>query len=94
MNYHLAVSSGARVDIRSVVVWYQRIDPNLALGFLFEMGATLSRIARYPYRFPLVRGLIRKALLKHFPYCVYYSVDSNEVSIIAVVHQRRQVNTW
>jgi toxin ParE1/3/4 len=94
MKYHIAASSGAKLDIRSTVLWYERIDPNLALRFLLETDATVDRVRQNPYRFPVIKGAVRRARLKRFPYRIYYSVDNDEISIIAVRHQRRDDSVW
>ena len=46
MNYRIIFSSGANADIRSTVLWYERIDPNLAFRFILETSKALRRIAR------------------------------------------------
>jgi plasmid stabilization system protein ParE len=94
MKYHIAVSPGAEVDIDSASLWYEPTDPKLGFRFLSETDATIKRIRQYPYEFPLIRGKVRRALLKRFPYSVYYSILSDGVSIIAVLHQRRSETVW
>jgi len=94
MKYHIAVSPGAEADIDSASLWYEPTDPKLGFRFMSEADATIKRIRQYPYAFPLIRGKVRRALLKRFPYSVYYSVLSDGVSIIAVLHQRRSETVW
>ena len=94
MNYRIIFSSGANADIRSTVLWYERIDPNLAFRFILETSKALRRIARFPYQFPLMVGIFRRAGLKRFRYAIYYSVEKEEVVVKAVVHQRRADSTW
>lgn len=94
MNYRIIFSSGANADIHSTVLWYDRIDPNLAFNFIWETSLTLRRIARFPYQFPLIVGVFRRAGLKRFRYAIYYSVGKEEVVVKAVVHQRRADSVW
>jgi toxin ParE1/3/4 len=88
MKYRIIFSRGAKADIRSAVRWYEREDPSLAFRFLLEMRALKRRIANNPYVFP-IKGAVRRALLKRFPYYVYFSLNYELVFVIAVVHQRR-----
>jgi plasmid stabilization system protein ParE len=94
MKYRSVLSPDARADIRSAVRWYQRIDPNLAFRFKVETLATRWRIERFPFQFPLIKNTARRALLKRFPYSIYFNLNDDEVSVIAVVHQRRSDNIW
>ena len=47
-----------------------------------------------PYAFPVLSGAFRQALLKRFPYLIYYFVDMNLVVISAIFHQRRSDPPW
>ena len=89
MKYRIVFSRGAKADISSAVQWYERKDPSLAFRFMLEMRAIKRRITRYPYTFPIFKGVIRRALLRKFPYYVYFSLNYELVFVIAVVHQRR-----
>jgi len=94
MNYLIVPSPGAEADFTLTSWWYQQIEPNLASRFMVESRAKLTRIAQFPYQFPLVNGTVRRALLKRFPYGIYYSLDHDEVSITAILHQRRSDDIW
>jgi plasmid stabilization system protein ParE len=94
MNQYIVLSPDAKADIDSAVLWYRRIDPNLAVRYTAETLATLHRIKQFPYRFPIITSSVRRALLKRFPYYIYYSFVSSRVSVIAVVHHRRPDSVW
>jgi plasmid stabilization system protein ParE len=74
MNTPVILSPDAAADIRSAIEWYDRADPNLAFRFEQETLTTLHHIGQFPYRFRLMNGAIRQALLERFPYAVYYSL--------------------
>ena len=90
----IILSPDAKADIRSTAQWYERIDPNLTFRFTLETRATLRRILQYPYRFPIIKGVIRRAGLNRFPYSIFYFLDMNNISVIGVVHERRADNVW
>ena len=94
MKYRSVLSPGAKADISSAVRWYQRTDLNLAFRFTLETLATRRRIEQFPYQFPIVYDTIRRALLKRFPYAMYFDLNDDEASVIAVVHQRRNHTVW
>jgi len=41
-----------------------------------------------------MRGTTRRALLKRFPYSIYFYLKDGKASVIGVVHQRRSDNIW
>ena len=94
MRYRSVLSPGAEADIRSAVRWYQRIDLNLAFRFRLETLATRRRLERFPLQFPILRNITHRALLKRFPYSLYFYLNDDEASVIAVVHQRRNDTVW
>lgn len=94
MNHSIVLSPDAEADFSSAVWWYEQIDPDLATRFTQEALATLHRIAQYPYSYTLVEGTVRRGGLKHFRYLIYYSLDMDRVSVIAVVHERRDDCGW
>ena len=94
MKYRSVLSPGARADIRSAVRWYQHIERNLAFRFSMEIRATLRRIEKFPYQFPVRNGTVRRALLNRFPYSVYFRLNTDQPYVLAVVHQRRNDTVW
>lgn len=66
---------------------------DLPLRFTAERKAALARVVRNPYQFPITHNLPRRALMKRFPYAIYFTVDADVVLILAVLHQRR-FNPW
>jgi len=63
MKYRIVPSPDAEADVTSASWWYQNIDLNLATRFVAEGRATIASITRFPYRFPLVNGTVRRARL-------------------------------
>ena len=47
-----------------------------------------------PERYPLVRGRARRALLRRFPYAVYFVATPELVSVFACLHARRDPRLW
>jgi len=94
MKYRIVLTPDADADIGAVFSWYHNIDPALASRFLSESRTTMDRIARFPFRFSRVNGIIRRARLKRFPYGIYYSLNHNEVLITAILHRRRSDDIW
>jgi hypothetical protein len=54
----------------------------------------LERIEEAPQRFPVALRDIRKARVRRFPYVVYYVILPDAISVIAIMHGRRDPRRW
>jgi toxin ParE1/3/4 len=89
MNYRVILSPDAEENIRAVIRWYLDIQLELSFRFRAETHAVLHRLGQNPFQFPVTFKLIRKALLRRFPYTIYFTFDAEEVLVLAILHQRR-----
>jgi toxin ParE1/3/4 len=89
MIHRLILSPDAKADFRSAFHWYADKDKNLSLRFRTDFKATLKLIAQYPSSFPRLRGLVRRAVMKRFPYSVYFTFSGGTVYVLRILHQRQ-----
>lgn len=94
MSARLIVRSAAETDIAEAAIWYEGRARGLGADFLRAVDVALAEVARTPGRFPLVHRECRRALLRRFPYAVYFVSGSRTVSVIACLHVRRDPQTW
>jgi plasmid stabilization system protein ParE len=90
MRRRIILSPDAEADISAIERWYQSKETSLAFAFKVELRVTLHFIAQYPYAFPEVRRGVRRALMKQFPYLLYFRLRNGVVSVLAVLHERRR----
>ncbi len=50
---------------------------------------TIVRMKANPYHAFNVTDIIRRAIIKKFPYIVYYSVEKDHIVVFAVLHQSK-----
>jgi len=93
MSYRVILSPDAEEDIRAAIRWYLQIQLELSFRFRAEVQTVLRRVAQNPFQFPLTPTLIRKALLRRFPYAIYFTLNAEGALVLAISHQRR-VTTW
>ncbi len=62
--------------------------------FVRALDACFSNIQRNPESHALVHPRVRRALLRRFPYGVFYVVGERHISVIACLHVRRRPGTW
>jgi plasmid stabilization system protein ParE len=59
-----------------------------------KIDDALLRIAANPYAYPTVYGTLRRAVVRRFPFAIFYEVVKDEIQVIAVFHSRRDPQKW
>lgn len=84
----------ADLDVEAAFEWYENERSGLGLEFLDELRATYNRIADGPLTYQVIRSGIRRALLRRFPYAVYFAVEEAVVLVLTVLHASRDPAEW
>jgi toxin ParE1/3/4 len=85
----------AEADVQQASDWYEEKELGLGARFLDELRDSFARIRRMPLQFPAIGKGLRRALLRRFPYAIYFVPhDEHRVVIIAVLHQHRNPSIW
>jgi plasmid stabilization system protein ParE len=58
------------------------------------LGVVLDRIRENPELYPLARNSIRRAVLRRFPYLLFYLVEPRRIVVIGCLHASRDPETW
>ena len=93
MTPRLLLEPEAEAEFLKAGRWYTERNPAIA-AFRVSVERTLEAVERAPEQFPLALRDIRKALVRRFPYVVYYVVLSDVISVIAIIHGRRDPGIW
>jgi plasmid stabilization system protein ParE len=84
----------AEEDIVRTRDYYQEHREGLGDEFIEALRKVLDNIQDNPQLYGVFRSDIRAALLKRFPYVVYYRDRGKDVLIIAIQHGRRSTRAW
>jgi plasmid stabilization system protein ParE len=93
-EYCLVSDSRADLDIEATFHWYENEQPGLGRDFLDELRATYDRIVKGPLKYQELRSSIRRALVRRFPYAVYFAVEDDVIVVLAVLHASRDPAEW
>lgn len=93
-TYRLVSEPRADLDIEAAFAWYQHERTGLGLEFIDELRATYDRIAAGPFGYQDQRHGIRRAMLRRFPYAVYFAIEEDIVVVLAVLHASRDPAEW
>ncbi len=94
IEYRLVSEPSVDLDVEAAFEWYENEQPGLGMEFLDELRAIYNRIADGPLKYQELRGGIRRALLRRFPYAVYFAIEGDIVIVVAVLHASRDPAEW
>ncbi len=69
--------------------WYENRAVGLGEEFLRMAYAAFEELAEFPQKYEVVYGSHRRALLRRFPYSVYYVTGQHSITIYGVFHTSR-----
>ena len=79
----------ARSEYDEAVGWYESKRAGLGLEFKSAVDDKLALIARQPTLFRQIRGPVRRAVLKRFPYTIHFLNEQDRIVVLAVFHAAR-----
>lgn len=84
----------ADAELAEARQWYTRQRENLDTDFMERIDEALSRIVRNPHSYPIVYRTLRRAVVRRFPFAIFYEVIADELRVVAVFHSRRDPDIW
>ena len=84
----------AAKELDEAVYWYENEKAGLGYRFASVVDETVLRCVRYPKFNTEVRLGIYRALVKRFPYGIFYGVDGDILTIYAIGHLHREPFYW
>lgn len=89
MTAKVTLRPRAQTDIIEARKWYEERRPGLGREFLDDVQRVLAAVAQRPAQYPEVYRDVRRALVRQFPYGVFYVVREGQVFVIACFHAKR-----
>jgi plasmid stabilization system protein ParE len=90
----LRLTPEAEFDLDEAHLWYHRQSPRLAATFLATVNASIASIQRHPEAYALVDRTTRRALVRRFPYTIFYEAEATEIVVYAIFHGARDPRAW
>jgi plasmid stabilization system protein ParE len=94
MNVPVAFRIEARNDLVEASTWYEEQSAGLSEKLYQRIDEALTAMSERPRSFPIVRKDVRRALVPHFPYAIYFLFQSDFISVLAIVHTARSSRVW
>jgi toxin ParE1/3/4 len=93
MTYRL--TAPARIEYKQSIQYYLKAAGSaIAYDFDEAVAAALDLICAAPFQDKLIAPDVREKLLDGFPFSIIYSVEDDEVVVLAIKHHRRRPDYW
>jgi plasmid stabilization system protein ParE len=79
----------AQVEISDIAEYLEGQRPGFGRLFIDEIGRVEDFLRDNPELYALVDGPIRRAVLRRFPYGLFYIVENSQVLVLACFHLHR-----
>jgi toxin ParE1/3/4 len=84
----------AEREIQEAMDYYNLQSEGLGFEFALEVIDTTKRIASYPLAWTALTSRSRRCRTKRFPYALVYQVREDFILIVALMHLRRDPESW
>ena len=84
----------ARAELIVAQDWYEGEAPGLGRRFRQAIDVLAERMSANPRQFPVVFKNVRRALLRRFPYTIFFVVEDETLIVIACFHASRGPLQW
>ncbi len=79
----------ARQEMDESIAGYDSERAGVGIEFASETESFLARIADTPEQFGKVRGDVRRAVWRRFPYTIHFLPEADRIVVLAVFHAKR-----
>lgn len=94
MAANLVVAPEAVADLDEAYAWYERQQVGRGEDFLSRVDACIQAITRFPTLHAAVHGSYRRALVRKYPYAVFYEWVNDFVTVYCVLHTAQDPGKW
>ena len=84
----------AKTEFNEAIDYYEEYEQGLGYDFVIEVFESIQNIVNYPTAWPVIGEDVRRCLVNRFPYGIIYSIEQDEIFILAVMHLRRHPDYW
>jgi plasmid stabilization system protein ParE len=84
----------AEQDAAEAYRWYEERQPGLGEEFLGCVEVCVQSIRRNPELYSIAHESYRRALVRRFPYAVFYEYAEDTITIYAIFHCSQDPGKW
>ncbi len=84
----------AEEEFYEAIEYYETCKQGLGLDFAKEIYSTIERIVNFPRAWSKLTKDIRRCLVNRFPFGVIYTIQENQIIILAIMHLNKKPGYW
>ena len=84
----------AVAEFNHAIEYYEDCAIGLGLDFATEIHTAIERILSHPLAWTKIEKEIRRCLVSRFPYGVLYSVEPDQIYILAIMNLHKDPDYW
>jgi toxin ParE1/3/4 len=84
----------AERELNDAALYYEHERPGLGTIFLNDVEHYIQTIVQNAHAGVKIRGMVRRRLLRRFPYGILYSVNADNIRILAIMNLKRRPTYW
>ena len=84
----------AEAEYQEAQAWYASREPEVGERFADAVEGLVTRIGAHPEHFPIVHAPVRRALVRRFPYALFFRVEDDGIYVVACFHTSRAPSSW
>ena len=93
MRYSVGYKRAAASEVESAIAWYAKPEINQTSAFVNDLQLTESHLRTHPELYQRVEGDVRRAVLRRFPYSLFFLIEQDQVVVLAFMHQHQRPRT-
>ncbi|MEI6758391.1 MAG: type II toxin-antitoxin system RelE/ParE family toxin [Chlorobium sp.] len=94
MPDNLIIIPEAQEDVDAAYWWYEDCRTGLGEEFLGCVDACIQTICRMPDLYPVIHEQYRRALVRRFPFSVFYEFNVQKVTVYSIFHSSQEPRKW
>ena len=94
MSLPIHLEKAALDDADEAVEWHENQRVGLGAEFLDDLDEQLERIQDNPELYAILYRKVRASPFQRFSYVIYYRIQTDRISVIAIQHSRRDPRIW
>lgn len=89
VNDAVIIRRAAENDMANAASWYEQQSPGLGGEYLRAVEGCIAMIARHPQIYPIVYRGIQRALIRRFPFGIFFLKKQNSLIVLGCIHTKR-----
>jgi plasmid stabilization system protein ParE len=93
-RFSVVVKPLGKAEIAEAAAWYDHQKRGLGRELTREVRAVFAHLKENPFRYQTIYEGMRRALVHHFPYGIFFEVHGSEVVVLGCIHHARDPGVW